>query len=209
MLPLFPLQMVVFPGEEVNLHIFEPRYKQLIRQCEEEGITFGIPAFIGRAVMDLGTEIELVSIEKRYPDGEMDIRTRGLGLFRIERFHKTAPDKLYSAAEVRRIDNEMDGDPMVAQLIIDKLNDFFRKLQVRKEIPEDPLSFRTYDFAHQVGFSIEQEYDFLCILDEIGRQQYMLEHLESVLPAVTELDEMRRKAQMNGHFKNVIPPGDY
>jgi Lon protease-like protein len=198
--------MVVFPGENVNLHIFEPRYKQLIGECERDGITFGIPAFIGNQVMDMGTEIELVEVERRYPNGEMDIRTRGLGLFRIERFLKVAPGKLYAAGEVRRVGNELDGDPMVAQLLIDKLADLFRRLQVNMEIEDNPLGFRTYDYAHQVGFSLQQEYDFLCILDEMGRQQYLLEHLESILPAVAEMDEMRRKAQMNGHFKNVIPP---
>lgn len=206
MLPLFPLRMVVFPGETVNLHIFEPRYKQLIGECEREGATFGIPAFIGNQVMDMGTEIELIEVERRYPNGEMDIRTRGLGLFRIERFVKVAPGKLYAAGEVRRVDNETDGDPMVAQLLIDKLADLFRRLQVNVEIEDNPLGFRTYDYAHQVGFSLQQEYDFLCILDEMGRQQYLLEHLESILPAVAEMDDLRRKAQMNGHFKNVIPP---
>ncbi|MEO1628994.1 MAG: LON peptidase substrate-binding domain-containing protein, partial [Bacteroidota bacterium] len=44
--PLFPLKLVVYPGEQLNLHIFEPRYKQLIRECEQNKVTFGIPAFI-------------------------------------------------------------------------------------------------------------------------------------------------------------------
>ena len=206
MLPLFPLRLVVFPGEFVNLHIFEPRYRQLIGECEQDGITFGIPAFIGDRVMDLGTEIELISVVKRFPNGEVDIRTRGIGLFRIERFFRVLPGKMYAGGEVRRLDNEMDGDPMVAQLILEKLREMFQRLQVNKTVPENPLDFRTYNFAHHVGLNIEQEYEFLCILDEIGRQQYLLEHLERILPNVIEMDEIRRKAQMNGHFKNVIPP---
>jgi hypothetical protein len=199
--------MVVFPGESVHLHIFEPRYRQLIGECETQGITFGIPAFVDGRVMDLGTEMKLVGVEKRYPNGELDIRTLGLGLFRIERFFRQAPDKLYAGAEVRQMENRMEGDPMVAQLIMDKLEELFRKLQVEKEIPSSPLDFRTYEFAHQVGFTLEQEYDFLCILDEIGRQQYLLEHLESILPVLSDAETLRRKAQMNGHFKNMIPPG--
>lgn len=206
MLPLFPLRLVVFPGEFVNLHIFEPRYRQLIGECEQDGITFGIPAFIGDRVMDLGTEIELISVVKRFPNGEVDIRTRGIGLFRIERFFRVLPGKMYAGGEVRRLDNEMDGDPMVAQLILEKLREMFQRLQVNKTLPENPLDFRTYNFAHHVGLNIEQEYELLCILDEIGRQQYLLEHLERILPNVIEMDEIRRKAQMNGHFKNVIPP---
>ena len=63
-LPLFPLQLVVYPGEKLNLHIFEPRYKQLIQECQEQGTTFGIPAFIDSEIMSIGTEIELLKIEK-------------------------------------------------------------------------------------------------------------------------------------------------
>ena len=58
-LPLFPLKLVAFPGEQLNLHIFEPRYKQLFRECEENQITFGIPAFIDNKIMDIGTELKL------------------------------------------------------------------------------------------------------------------------------------------------------
>ena len=206
MLPLFPLHMVVFPGEFVNLHIFEPRYKQMIQECEVQRTTFGIATFLEEKVMDLGTEIELISVEKRYPNGEMDIKTRGVGLFRLERFFKKAPEKLYAAGEIRRLQHEMDGDPMVAQQLLDKLATLLQRLQVKKELPESPFGLHTYDFGHLVGFSIAQEYEFLCILDEMGRQQYMLEHLDNILPSLLEMDDMRRKAQMNGHFKNVIPP---
>ena len=82
-LALFPLQIVVFPGEAVNLHIFEPRYRELIKDCQEDGITFGIPTFQNGKVLDFGTEVELLSIEKRYPGGEMDIKTRARGIFQI------------------------------------------------------------------------------------------------------------------------------
>ncbi len=90
-LPLFPLQLVVFPGEKLNLHIFEPRYKQLIREVEQNGTTFGIPSYIDGKVMDVGTEIRLISVEKRYEDGQMDIRTEGMGLFRIIELYRVAP----------------------------------------------------------------------------------------------------------------------
>jgi len=198
--------MVVFPEEFVKLHIFEPRYKQLIGECDEDGITFGIPAFIDDKVMDIGTEIELVSVERRFPNGELDIKTRGTGLFRIERFFGKLPDKLYGGGEISRLHNAVDGDPQLARQILDKLREMFQRLQLKKELPEDPEHLSVYTYAHQVGFTLEQEYEFLCILDEIGRQQYFLEHLERILPAVIEMDDIRRRAQMNGHFKNVIPP---
>ncbi len=57
--PLFPLNIVVFPGEELNLHIFEPRYRALIRDAEREGFSFGIPSYVHQK-LGYGTEVSLV-----------------------------------------------------------------------------------------------------------------------------------------------------
>ena len=79
-MPMFPLQLVVFPGEHLNLHIFEPRYKQLILECEKEKKTFGVPSFIEGKMMEIGTEMRLIAVEKKYENGEMDVRTEGVAL---------------------------------------------------------------------------------------------------------------------------------
>ncbi len=207
LLPMFPLQLVVFPGEPLNLHIFEPRYRQLIEECEEEGITFGIPAYINGKVMDVGTEVELVSVEKRYPSGESDVKTRGLGAFRINQFYRKAPDKLYAGADVERLPHDGGlGDVTQNITILELVEDLFALLNIEKEVPGNPAEFRTFDLAHHVGFSLQQEYQFLCIPTEEARQQYMREHLEKMLPMVREMENLRKRAQMNGHFKNIIPP---
>lgn len=205
-LPLFPLQLVVFPGEPLNLHIFEPRYRQLMQECEEEGITFGIPAFIGGNMMDVGTEIRLVSVEKRYDNGELDIKTQGIGLFRIQQFYKTAPGKLYSGADVEPLSTDDQSDFATAEKILEQMQQLFELLRVDKSLPENVQDFRTYDWAHHVGFSLQEEYKFLCMLDETKRQEAMLEHLERVLPTVKEMENLRQRVLMNGHFKNIIPP---
>ena len=62
LLPFFPLEMVAFPGERLNLHIFEPRYRQLIHHVREEGATFCIPAVIDRQVQVVATEMKLLEI---------------------------------------------------------------------------------------------------------------------------------------------------
>ena len=77
---LFPLNIVAYPGELVNLHIFEPRYKDLVRDCIEAESTFGIPTYNGKT-MSYGTEVEILKVEKVYKDGRMDIRTRGNRVF--------------------------------------------------------------------------------------------------------------------------------
>ena len=204
-LPLFPLQLVVFPNEELNLHIFETRYKQLIRECDHNGITFGIPASIDNKVMDFGTEIQLLKITKKNADGSMDIKTKGLGIFKIHDFFTTALNKMYAGADIERIESNMESDILLNEQILEKAEVLYDFLSIKKPLPTD-LSFKTYEIAHHIGFSIEQEYHLLTISDEKKRQQFMLDHLIKLLPVVKEMEKLRKKAEMNGHFKNVIPP---
>lgn len=205
-LPLFPLQLVVFPGESLNLHIFEPRYRQLLNECEDEGITFGIPAFVDGKMMDVGTEVTLLNIEKRYESGEMDVKTQGVGLFKIRKFYKTAPGKLYAGGDVETLERDDHSDLITVEKILDQMRQLFALLRIEKTLPESLADFRTYDWAHHVGFSLDEEYKFLCMLDETERQEVMLEHLERVIPTVREMENLRQRVMMNGHFKNIIPP---
>ena len=205
-LPLFPLRLVAFPGEDLRLHIYEPRYKQLINECEEKNITFGLPAFIADKISPIGTELELVAVDQRYPKGEMDIRTKGKGIFRIKDFFKVIEHKLYSGAEVERIELNMDGDFIKYENIFQQLGELYQVLDIRRSLPELDGNFNTYQIAHHVGFNIEQEYEFLCIPEEKRRQNFMLHHLEKLIPTAREMEALRKKVQMNGHFKNMLPP---
>jgi len=205
-LPLFPLKMVVFPGEQVNLHIFEPRYRQLIRECDENKITFGIPTYLNKKVQPIGTEMKLQKIVKKHPDGAMDITTLALSTFRIDKFYQEAPNKLYAGADIERIKDVDDGDTTITEKILDRIGDLFKLLKIKKTVPTDPVAFYTFNVAHNVGFSIEQEYEFLQIISEKERQDFLLAHLIKMIPVVQEMERLRQKVQMNGHFKNVIPP---
>lgn len=205
-IPLFPLKLVVFPGEELNLHVFEPRYKQLIRECEMNGITFGIPAYLDNKVMDFGTEIELLKIINRNKDGTVDIKTRGIGIFKIHDFFSTALNKMYSGADIERIEINEESDYLLNEKILEKAEELYNYLSIKKPLPTDINGFSTYELAHHVGFSIEQEYQLLTIPSEKQRQQFMLDHLINLIPVVKQMEKLKKKAKMNGHFKNVIPP---
>ena len=205
-IPLFPLKLVVFPREQLNLHIFEPRYKQLIRECNDNGTTFGIPAFIENKVMPFGTEIQLLKIEKIHENGEMDIRTRGKGVFRIDDYYKEVNNKLYSGADITRIKNENNGDLFLAEQILELAKELFQVLGIKKKLPTTPAAFKTFNWGHLVGYNFEQEYEMLCLTAEKDRQTFMLKHLTRLIPVVREMDVLKKRAQLNGHFKNVIPP---
>lgn len=205
-IPLFPLKMVVYPGEFLNLHIFEPRYKQLIRECDENGISFGIPAVLEESVMEVGTEMELLEITKLYDSGEMDIKTKGIGLFKIQNFHELVKNKLYSGADIHRVKLEIKIDAKINVDIIESLDQLFELLKIEKSSELDPEVMLSYDIAHQLGFSLDQEYEFLNIFTEIDRQKYVLEHLKKTIPILTDMEKLKAKSRMNGHFKRAIPP---
>ena len=205
-LPLFPLQLVVFPNEKLNLHIFEPRYKQLLNECKEEGTTFGIPPFIDKKMMNVGTELRLEKIEKVYPNGEMDVRTVGIGLFNINEVFNPFPGKLYIGAEVERYGSNLSGDFLKSEKIIEQVVQLYNMLAIPKDPPVDSATFSTYEVAHHIGLTLEQEYELLQLDNEMARQDYVLSHLQKMIPRVKKINNIRERALLNGHFRNIIPP---
>ncbi len=206
-MPMFPLQLVVFPGEHLNLHIFEPRYKQLVLECEKEGKPFGIPSFIEGKMMDIGTEMRLIAIEKKYDNGEMDVRTEGVALFKIVDFYTQAVGKMYSAADVETLKiKRTEGDYVKNEDILLYVGELFGLLNIKKQIPTNTATFQTVQVAHHVGFTVEQEYEFLCLKTELQRQDYLITHIQRLLPVVREMQHLKHRALMNGHFKNITPP---
>jgi len=206
LLPLFPLGLVVFPKEKLHLHIFEPRYRALIHEAESEGIKFGIPYYEEGFQMEIGTEIELVKIAKRYTDGKMDIVCRGLRVFKINNFHSTMMDKLYAGGEVEYLDNVYDGDIVIAQKILEHTAKLYKVMNIKKPLPPLDDDFSVFQLAHKIGLTSRQENELLSLTQEADRQSFVLDHLEHMLPMIEQMENMRKKIQMNGHFKNIIPP---
>ncbi len=206
-LPLFPLNLVAFPGENLNLHIFEPRYRQLIHECNEHGTTFIIcPHYKGENI-SMGTEMKLVRIEKKYPNGKMDVRTKGIGLVKIDAFYKEVVGKLYPGAEIRRMPWDEASDFALNKRLIPMVEELYMLMNVKNVEIQSPTRFRTFQVAHKVGLNFDQELKFLSMPTEKERQVYLLSHLENILPILHEMEEMKRKAKLNGHFKNM-PSGD-
>ncbi len=205
-LPLFPLNMVAFPGEKLNLHIFEPRYRQLIRECQEEGKTFVIcPHFNGRNI-PYGTEMNLLSIEKKYKNGKMDIRTEGVKLVKIEAFYTTIIDKLYPGAEIKYLPWDDVADTSLAKELHALVVELYQIMQIKDVKLNLPEQFKTFQVAHKVGLNFEQEIHFLKISREFDRQVFLINHINHIMPIVREMEELKKKARMNGHFKKIIPP---
>lgn len=202
-IPIFPLGIVVYPGENLNLHIFEPRYKQLINECHTAKKSFGIPTVINNKVQDFGSLVEITELSKVYDSGEMDIKTRGEKVFRILEVIDEIPDKLYGGAIVNYPDNYEKGSPETMRKMMMGIRELHQLLNVKKDFKKEDGELTAYDVAHHVGLSLEEEYELLNLLDERQRREYLKRHLTKVIPMVTGMEQLKEKIKLNGHFKNL------
>jgi len=203
---LFPLQLVVFPGETLNLHIFEPRYRQLVDDAEKGGINFCVPTVINGKIHPIATEVELKEIAMRYPGGESDIHCLGKTVFHLEDIWKNYPEKLYPGGSGHPLTVDPQEDPVINQEIITITTEIYRLLNIDKAIRSIEEGFATYDISHYVGMTLEQEYELLTLLNGKERQLFLLDHLRTISPSIERKTAIRDRAKLNGHFQELTPP---
>jgi uncharacterized protein len=203
-IPIFPLNVVLYPGEILNLHIFEPRYKELVKECSVGNKSFGVPAVVNGQVAEFGTLVTITEIVKEYDNGELDIITTGTIVFRILEIIKKIPEKLYSGAIVNYPENS-DVYPRkdLMLVVIKAIRELHRVLNISKDFHKPDEELNAYDLAHHAGLSIEEEYELLGLFREEQRQEYLKRHLGKVLPVVMEMEVLKERIMLNGHFKNL------
>ena len=203
-IPIFPLNIVLYPGEILNLHIFEPRYKELIKECFSSNKPFGIPAVINGHVAEFGTLVSISEIAREYDNGEMDIITQGTIVFRILEIIKKIPDKLYSGAIVNYPENEgVYPKKDLMQVVMKAIRELHRILNISKDFLKPDEELNAYDLGHHAGLSLEEEYELLGLFREEQRLEYLKRHLGKVLPVVVEMEVLKERIMLNGHFKNL------
>lgn len=104
-LPLFPLHMVLLPGETTKLHIFEERYKQLVEDCLDNDAAFGIPYLEHGNMPGYGCEVKISRILKTYSNGSLDILVEGNSIFKLLDYTEILRPKLYGAGLVEFLPN--------------------------------------------------------------------------------------------------------
>ncbi len=200
---LFPLNLVVFPGEHLNLHIFEPRYKQLINDCLQSDLTFGIPSYVENKT-EFGTEVSIEEVTKVYPDGRMDIKTIGLSAIKVLEFQNPWKDKLYAGGLIERLSYDEREDKELKTRLIDLAQQLFVWLKIDEKITVDRFT-ALHEIIHKIGLKPEEEYEILRMSSESERQRYVIQHLKNIIPALERAQKAREKIQMNGHFKHLDP----
>ncbi len=198
LLPLFPLQLVVFPRVQLPLHIFEERYKEMVGEAIENQSEFGIVLARKDGIVNAGCTVVVDKVLTRYPDGRMDIVTRGLRRFEILDLNR---DKAYLRGEVEFFD---DDDPSDAPLELQReaLQRFKGMLETGdvRVFAEPVLDDRQLSF--QLAQSIE-DVDFQSLLlrnrSEAERLKQLSNFLVQYIPKLKETARMKQLAPMNGH----------
>lgn len=204
-LPLFPLSLVLYPGEELSLHIFEERYRALTAYCLEHGEPFGIVRTDGEQWADVGTTARIDQIVKQYEDGRSDIITRGEERFRIETVRNDQVP--YHTADVTLIEDE---DTTVDLDLKERVITQHMKLlelagrTVRPDLYED-VDRLSFVLAQNGALKDDQKQELLERRSENERIRYLIRHFEAIIPRIEEQEGVQRRIRSNGHFKDFPP----
>jgi Lon protease-like protein len=198
LLPLFPLDLVLFPGTSLPLHIFEPRYREMISECLGRKKLFGVVRAKEEGVAEIGCTAEIITVAKKYPDGRMDIVTEGRERFEVMQVNQERP---FLQAEVLYLRDEPDqaSSDEVAQAV--KLQSEIMQLAGsetanRRESDNSQLSFR---LVGPLPLDLDFKQTLLGMKSEAERVRAVVSYFEAILPNLRRTVRVRQKAGGNGH----------
>lgn len=175
---MLPLGIVVMPGEQTMLHIFEPRYKQLINDCFATNADFGIPFYYKNKTHLYGTRVKLVDIDRFYRDGKMDIRIEGVSVFKVDEFHPMFEEKLYPGGSIKEVKRnfELPKKPELIELFKEYTQG---DLSEKETIPcVDHLS--VFEMANTLNLSQEEKFKVIKTNNHDKQQAVLLNHLRFI-----------------------------
>jgi len=201
-IPLFPLEVVLFPGMVLPLHIFESRYKLMIRRCLRTGEPFGVALIRGEEIARIGCTAQILRLLRQYDDGRMDILTVGQRRCRIAELFREQP---YLEAEVGFLEESDEPTTPASQQLIELYGQchqlVFGRPPEETAAPAGSGSF-AFRIASEIPLELEARQEVLETDRESHRQTLLLLHLQEQLPALARLDELRHRAGGNGGSVN-------
>jgi Lon protease-like protein len=194
---LFPLELVLLPGERVPLHIFEDRYRELIGECLSDGAEFGLILETEDGLREIGTSTAVVELIDTFEDGRMNVLVEGRARFRIV---ELTQGRSFQTAEIETLED--DGDPPTGDEIAQTLSAFRRLVTVADadeiEEPDPDSSVLSFELAARVDFGHELKQELLEVRSERARLRRLSELLEHAVAALAREQEVRTRASGNG-----------
>jgi uncharacterized protein len=190
-IPMFPLSIIPLPGELVPLHIFEPRYRELLLDMEARDITFGIFFTHELNSMKLGSLMRLESVIKRYPAGESDIIVRCEDIFTLDLLLRKYKDKMYPAGDVAywntRTSSRYPGEALY--------NLFSEYMTLRKITPRF-AAFNLYQVAAELNLDLSDRYKFLVTPDS-HKESFLLNRTRFLMHLLGQEEKSRDVFHLN------------
>ena len=203
LLPLFPLQTVLFPNSALPLHIFEERYKSLIQRSISDNAEFGINLVEGSSVSAVGCAAVVRDLLHRYDDGKMDIVVEGRRRYRVQRYDAQVAE--YLMGTVQFLENT--AEPPDRALLAETLRMYNTlvgivykgdpKYLVGMDREETELSFV---LSQKSGMDVSMRQQLLELDSENARLRLVSRYLEAVLPKVERAEEIERIIQNDGYL---------
>jgi ATP-dependent Lon protease len=193
---LFPLELVLLPTERVPLHIFEPRYKELIGECLRSGREFGLVLQDDRGRREIGTRAAVVEVLQVFDDGRMNVVVEGHDRFRLRGL---TSGRVFLTGDVEPVDDEDDeadeSDTEQALALFRRLVEAAGGEVDEPDEASGPLSFQ---IAARIDFGTEPKQELLELRSEPARLRQLCPLLEAAIEAVQREREIRERAATNG-----------
>ncbi len=193
---LFPLELVLLPTERVPLHIFEPRYKELIGECLRSGREFGLVLQDEQGRRDIGTRAAVVEVLQVFDDGRMNVVVEGHERFRLR---ELTTGRIFLTGDVEPVD---DDDDEADETENEQALALFRRLveAVGGDIdePDDDAGPLSFQIAARIDFGTEPKQELLELRSEPARLRHLVPLLEAAIEAVQREREVRERAATNG-----------
>lgn len=206
-IPLFPLNVVLLPGGDLPLHIFEPRYRRMVQDCIEANSEFGMLLVSPKGLVRVGCTAEVLDVAKRYPDGRMDIVAVGRAPFRI----------------VELINSERYDDGLLLEGAVDYLDDHDRPVDMRKQrelvqlyevchtivygdYPRNVQALESEELSYAIAGTLPMDLmwkqQVLELRSEADRQERLVTYLREWAPHLQKIESQRQHAEGNGNTVN-------
>lgn len=200
LLPLFPLDTVLLPATVLPLHIFEPRYKEMVSECLTLKKAFGVVrAKENEGLAEIGCTAEILEVTKKYPDGRMDILTEGRAPFEVMEVNQERP---FLQADILFLHDSPglapDQDILRAVTLYGEIMDLTGVHKKTSDTRDPQLSFA---LAGSLPLDLDFKQALLGMRSEAERMQAVISFFETVLPTLRLAVQARKRASGNGHAR--------
>ncbi len=193
-IPMFPLGVLILPGETKTLHIFEDKYKQLISDCLANEAHFGIPYTMNKKIGEYGIEVKIVKVLKTYDSGESDILIEGVRIFKLLEYSSILKPKLYGAGIISYPENISEAPSLKLQELI---RDYLWTAQ-QNTVPVDAYDHATlYNIARLLDMSNTEKYDLIKLKTAAEKENYLMQKIRLFTFVLNAENKLQSKFVLN------------